>query len=192
MTLGELVEKLGGKLAQGSADQVIGGVNSTVLTGPGDLVFAQDSASATDALTSNAGAVVLRPGLVDEYPIDRAVIETPQPRLWFSKAATTLTPVPPPKNMMPRAVVGRNVSLGENISIGECAVVEDNAAIGDGTRIDAGAVVGAGVRIGSDCHVYPRAVIYPGTTLGDRVVVHAGAVLGADGFGYVRDSTTGA
>src|SRR5450432_3791812 len=59
MTLGELVERLGGKLAQGSADHVIGGVNSTVLAGSGDLVFAQDSASAPDALTSNAGAVVL-------------------------------------------------------------------------------------------------------------------------------------
>jgi UDP-3-O-[3-hydroxymyristoyl] glucosamine N-acyltransferase len=192
MTLGELVKRLGGKLAQGSADQVIGGVNSTVLAGPGDLVFAQDSASATDALTSNAGAVVLRPGLVDEYPSDKGVIETPQPRLWFSKAATTLKPVPPPKNMMPRAVVGQNVSLGENISIGECAVVEDNASLGARTRIDAGAVIGTGVRIGSDCHIYPRVVIYSGATLGDRVVVHAGAVLGADGFGYVRDSTSGA
>ena len=53
-------------------------------------------------------------------------------------------------------------------------------------------MIGAGVRIGTNCHIYPRAVIYPGTTLGDRVVVHAGVVLGADGFGYVRDSTNGA
>ena len=142
MTLGELVERLGGKLAHGSTDQVIGGVNSTVLAGPDDLVFAQDSASATDALTSNAGAVALRPGLVDEYPPDKVVVETPQPRLWFSKAATTLSPVPPPKNIMPTAVVGRNVELEENISIGECAVVEDTAAIGARTRIDAGAVIG--------------------------------------------------
>ena len=192
MTLGELVEKLGGKLAQGSAGQVIGGVNSTLLAGPGDLVFAQDSVSATDALTSNAGAVVLRPGLAGEYPPDKAVIETPQPRLWFSKAATTLKPVPPPKNLMQSAVVGQNVSLGEDVSVGDCAVVEDNASIGARTRIDAGAVIGTGVRIGDDCHIYPRAVIYPGTTLGNCVVVHAGAVLGADGFGYVRDSTNGA
>ena len=46
--------------------------------------------------------------------------------------------------------------------------------------------------IGEDCRIYPRAVLYPGTTLGNRVVVHAGAVLGADGFGYVRDANTGA
>jgi UDP-3-O-[3-hydroxymyristoyl] glucosamine N-acyltransferase len=134
----------------------------------------------------------MKAGWVDAYPPGKAIVETPQPRLWFSRAAAVLKPVPPPKNIMPSAVVGNKVVLGPNISIGNCAVVEDNVSIGEGTRIDAGAVIGEGVRIGSDCHVYPRAVLYAGITLGDRVVVHAGAVLGADGFGYVRDSITGA
>jgi UDP-3-O-[3-hydroxymyristoyl] glucosamine N-acyltransferase len=192
VTLGELIEKVGGNLVQGSADTPITGVNSTVHAGPEHAVFAQDAASATDALTSDAGVVVLRPGLVKAYPPEKAIVETPQPRLWFSRAAATLKPVPPPKNMMPRAFVGENISLGENISIGAYAVIEDGATIGNGSRIDAGAVIGSGVRIGAHCHIYPRAVIYPGTTLGDRVIVHAGVVLGSDGFGYVRDSTTGA
>ena len=52
-------------------------------------------------------------------------------------------------------------------------------------------MIGAGVSIGSHCRIYPRVVIYPGVTLGDRVVIHAGAVLGADGFGYVRDRASG-
>lgn len=192
MTLGELVEKLGGKLVQGNPELRVARVNSTLLAAANEAVFAQDATSATDALTSNAGVVVLRPGLVEAYPPEKAIVESPQPRLWFSRAARALRPVPPPKSMMPRAVVGRNVELGAGISIGDCAVVEDNVSIGRGTRIDAGAVIGEDVRIGKDCHIYPRAVIYSGTTLGDRVVVHAGAVLGSDGFGYVRDSTTGA
>ena len=50
---------------------------------------------------------------------------------------------------------------------------------------------GAGVKIGRACQIYPNVTIYPGTTLGDRVIVHAGAVLGSDGFGYVRDRKTG-
>jgi UDP-3-O-[3-hydroxymyristoyl] glucosamine N-acyltransferase len=53
-------------------------------------------------------------------------------------------------------------------------------------------VIGPTVRIGEQCHIYPRVTIYHGTTLGNRVIVHAGAVLGADGFGYVRDAATGA
>ena len=192
MTLGELVEKLGGRLVQESAGIAITGVNSTLQAAPGHLVFAQDAASATDALSSNAGAVVLRPGLLKAYPPEKAIVETPQPRLWFSRAAKELKPVPPAQGISPSAVVGANVTLGESVSIGACVVIEDNASIGAGSRIEAGAVVGAGVLIGADCHIYPRAVLYPGTTLGHRVIVHAGAVLGCDGFGYVRDSTTGA
>src|SRR5579862_8947546 len=111
MTLGELVAKLGGKLVQGSEDQVIGGVNSTLLAGPGELTFAQDAASATDALTSNAGAVVLRPGFAASFPESKAIIETSQPRLWFSRAAAVLKPVSPPRKIMPSAVVGQNVML---------------------------------------------------------------------------------
>jgi UDP-3-O-[3-hydroxymyristoyl] glucosamine N-acyltransferase len=56
--------------------------------------------------------------------------------------------------------------------------------------IGAGAVIGRGVVLGRRCRIYPRVVIYPGTELGDGVVVHAGAVLGSDGFGYVRDDAT--
>ncbi len=192
MRLGELVDLLGGKLVQGSADTPVAAVRSTVQAAADDLVFAQDEASATDALTSNAGAVVLRPGLVKAYSPGKAIVETPQPRLWFSGAARVLRPLPPPKGIMPTAVVAATAKLDENITIGPCAVIEENASIGAGTQIDAGAVIGEGVRMGDDCHIYPRVVIYPGTTLGERVVVHAGAVLGSDGFGYVRDSTTGA
>ena len=192
MTLGELVEKLGGKLAQGSPDREITGVNSTVLATPGELAFAQDAASATDALSSNAAVVVLPRGVVSGYPPEKGIVETAQPRLWFSRAAKALKPAFPPSHISPSAVVGASVTLGANITIGPCAVVEDGVQIGSGTRIDAGAVIGRDVRIGSDCHIYPRVVLYPGTTVGDRVVVHAGAVLGGDGFGYVRDSSTGA
>jgi UDP-3-O-[3-hydroxymyristoyl] glucosamine N-acyltransferase len=89
-------------------------------------------------------------------------------------------------------VLGVDVEVGEDVTIGPCAFVGDHAFIGAGTSIEAGAVVGEGVHIGEHCHIHPRATLYPGTTLGNRVVVHAGAVLGADGFGYVRDNATGA
>lgn len=192
MKLGELVDLLGGKLAQGSPDLAVTGVDSTTLASPGEIVFAQDAASATDALTSGASVVVLRPGVAGHYPDDKAIVETTQPRLWFSGAARVLRPVSAPMGVMPSAVVGENVALGENVSVGPCAVIEDGADIGEGARIDAGACIGSGVRIGAGCHIYPRVVVYPGTTLGKRVIVHAGAVLGSDGFGYVRDSATGA
>lgn len=192
MRLGELVDLLGGKLVQGSPDTPITGVNSTVQAGPAEVVFAQDGASATDALSSNAGAVVLRPGVVQAYPPGKAIVESPQPRLWFSGAARVLRPVRASTGITSTAVIAANASLGEGVCVGPCAVIEDDAVIGAGTYIDAGAVIGRGVRIGTGCHIYPRVVVYAGTTIGDRVVVHAGVVLGSDGFGYVRDATTGA
>jgi len=71
------------------------------------------------------------------------------------------------------------------------AVIGENAVIGDGSWIGAGAVIGAGVVVGKKCEIYPRVAIYAGTSLGDRVIVHAGAILGSDGFGYVRDGKSG-
>jgi UDP-3-O-[3-hydroxymyristoyl] glucosamine N-acyltransferase len=71
------------------------------------------------------------------------------------------------------------------------AVIGERAQIGDGTRLGEGCAIGAGVALGTNCEIYPNVTIYPGTTLGNRVIVHAGAVLGSDGFGYVRDRKTG-
>ncbi|HWG21993.1 MAG TPA: UDP-3-O-(3-hydroxymyristoyl)glucosamine N-acyltransferase [Terracidiphilus sp.] len=192
MKLSELIERLGGTLTQGSPDHRLQGVNSSALAGSGEIVFAEDAASATEALQSKAGVVVLRPGLVPSYPAKKCVVETPQPRLWFARAGKLLKASLPHTGVHPSAVIGARVKLGEDVTIGPCAVIEDNARIGARTRIEAGAVICGGVRIGEYCRIYPRAVLYSGTTLGNWVVVHAGAVLGADGFGYVRNSATGA
>jgi UDP-3-O-[3-hydroxymyristoyl] glucosamine N-acyltransferase len=192
MKLSELIERLGGALVQGSPDHRLRGVNSAAQAGSGDIVFAEDADTAAEALASKAGAVILRKGLAEPYPAGKCVIETPQPRLWFARAAKLMKPALPVGGVHPSAVIGAHVKLGEDVSVGPCAVIEDNARIGARTRIEAGAVIGRGVRIGDYCQIYPRAVLYPGTTLGNWVVVHAGAVLGADGFGYVRNAATGA
>jgi UDP-3-O-[3-hydroxymyristoyl] glucosamine N-acyltransferase len=191
MKLGELIEALGGRIAQGSLDFVIEGVNRSALATAPEVVFAEEKASAATALASKAGVVVLRAGLAEAYPQGKCVIETEQPRLWFARAAKLLALALPVAGVHPTAVVGENARFGENVTIGPCAVVGENAQIGAGSRIEAGAVIGQGVCIGEGCRIYPRAVLYPGTTLGNRVMVHAGAVLGADGFGYVRDAVAG-
>jgi UDP-3-O-[3-hydroxymyristoyl] glucosamine N-acyltransferase len=192
MTLGELVEVLGGNLVQGNPQWEVEGVSSSARACSFHLVFAEDAASAAKALARSSGIVVLQAGLVDSYPPDYCIVEADQPRLWFARAAQLLKPVLPTIGVHPTAVIGEGAELGENVTVGPCAVIGEYAQIGAGTRIEAGAIIGEGVRIGDNCRIYPRAVLYPGTKLGNRVIVHAGAVLGADGFGYVRDSATGA
>jgi UDP-3-O-[3-hydroxymyristoyl] glucosamine N-acyltransferase len=70
------------------------------------------------------------------------------------------------------------------------AHVEPSAIVGEGTVIYPGAYIGADVRIGRDCVIYPNAVIYDGCILGDRVTVHAAAVIGCDGFGFATHAGT--
>jgi UDP-3-O-[3-hydroxymyristoyl] glucosamine N-acyltransferase len=194
MTLAELIEQIGGTLAKGRPETPITGVNSRERVTTTELLFAEDPASAAEAHASPAAAIVLRPGLIQSYETnpDIAVIETDQPRLWFARAARLLKPELPCDRIHPTAVIGENAVIGGWVTVGAHAVVGKDALIGEWTRIEAGAVIGEGVRILDHCRIYPRVVVYPNTFIGNRVVVHAGAVLGADGFGYVRDRATGA
>jgi UDP-3-O-[3-hydroxymyristoyl] glucosamine N-acyltransferase len=193
MTLGELVKILGGKLVQGNPATLLAGVDASVTANGLDLVFAEDEASAAYALASGAAAVVLKAGCVANYAENpnMGVVESDQPRLWFARAARHLKRPVASAGVHSTAVIGALVELGEGITIGAGAVIGECASIGDGTRIEAGAVIGPYVHIGEHSHIYPRVTIYRGSSLGNRVVVHAGAVLGADGFGYVRDSASG-
>jgi UDP-3-O-[3-hydroxymyristoyl] glucosamine N-acyltransferase len=184
MKASELAERLGAQWL-GSGDPEITGVASIVGAAPASLVFAEDEASLAAALASPAAAVLAAQG-------DGRVIRTLQPRLAFAQAARLLRADPPAALIHPTSVIASDAVLGVDASVHAHAVIEAGASVGAGSIIGSGVVVGAGVRIGSRCRIYPRVVIYPGVTLGDRVVVHAGAVLGADGFGYVRDRVSGA
>jgi len=83
------------------------------------------------------------------------------------------------------ARLGRGVTLGSGVTIGPYAIIGDGAAIGDRAWVEAHVVVGAGVVVGADVHLFPAVTLYSGTMLGARVLVHSGARLGSDGFGYV-------
>jgi len=192
MKLGELIERLGGKLVHGSLQLELTNVGSYEQADPLSLIFVDSPSAVTKALESHAGAIVLRAASAAAYPEDKSVVEVEQPRLWFAKAAKLLNQGLSFAEVHPTAVVSKTAVLGENVRIEATAVIGEDVSIGDGSQIGAGTVLGTAVSIGKDCHIHPRVVLYGGTTLGDRVVVHAGAVLGADGFGYVRDPSTGA
>jgi UDP-3-O-[3-hydroxymyristoyl] glucosamine N-acyltransferase len=91
----------------------------------------------------------------------------------------------------PTASLDRTARVGENVKIEAHVSVDKNASVGNGTRLGAGSRIGANVRIGENCNLAPNVTIYPGVRLGNRVIVHAGAVLGSDGFGYARNPETG-
>ncbi len=176
----------------------ISGIASIPQATPHDLVFVEDEKHLRVALDSGAAAVIA--GTFAEQFVANAGAKTPskplliaaQPKLAFARAAKLLR-VPPGRQpgIDASAVIHASARLGKDAMVAGRAVIGENVEIGDRTWIGAGAAIGSNTIIGADCELYPNVTIYPGTRLGDRVIVHSGAVLGSDGFGYVRDRATG-
>jgi UDP-3-O-[3-hydroxymyristoyl] glucosamine N-acyltransferase len=158
---------------------------------PGDLVFVESEKHLSDALASQASAIIAGE-FATSGPVAKPLLIAANPRLAFATAASLLHAAAEyPPAIHPTAVIHASATISPSASVDACAVIESNAVIGDRTYISAGCYIGSGVVIGDDCEIYPRVVIYPGTKLGRCVIVHAGAVLGSDGFGYVRDEKQG-
>ncbi|MBO7192162.1 MAG: UDP-3-O-(3-hydroxymyristoyl)glucosamine N-acyltransferase [Bacteroidales bacterium] len=83
-----------------------------------------------------------------------------------------------------RSRVRWSAKLGKKVYVGDFAYIGQKAEIGDCTKVYENVYIGDEVKIGSFCIIYPGARIYPGTVIGDRVIIHANAVIGADGFGF--------
>ncbi len=185
-------------LAEFTASRLVGDgsievakVASIAQAQPGDLIFAQEQRDLAQALSSRASAVIAGE-FADSTSSSKPLLISRAPRLAFARAGALLHP---PKTYSPgvhaTAVIHPSAKIAGTAAVDAHAVIEAGAIIGERSHIGASCSIGEGVMIGDGCDLYPGVVVYPGTTLGRRVVVHAGAVLGSDGFGYVRDETYG-
>jgi UDP-3-O-[3-hydroxymyristoyl] glucosamine N-acyltransferase len=187
-SLKEVAEFVQGRVV-GDGGVSIRGISSISAASPGDLVFVEDEKILILAMNSPASAVIAGESAATKT-LAKPLLICSQPRLAFAKSARLFTwEEVQLAGMHSSAIVHSSARLGKDVFIAERVVVGENVVIGDGTRIGAGSVVGASVSLGRNCHLYPNVTIYPGVRLGDRVIVHAGTVLGSDGFGYVRDQS---
>jgi UDP-3-O-[3-hydroxymyristoyl] glucosamine N-acyltransferase len=76
--------------------------------------------------------------------------------------------------------------LGKNIAIGPFAIIEDNVILGDDTIVYGNSYIGHDTNIGTKCIIYPNVSIRERITLGNRVIIHCGTVIGSDGFGFAK------
>ena len=140
---------------------------------------------------SSAGAIVLRSEDADGCRLPAII--SPQPRLTWARVAALFDPEPlPDGNVHASAVIHPDARLAEGVTVGGNAVIDGGVVIGAGSVIGAGCVIGRGTKIGADCRLNPNVTLYHDVRLGDRVIVHAGAIVGADGFGFEFDGATGA
>lgn len=91
---------------------------------------------------------------------------------------------PKKKGIDPTASVASSAVVGKDVYVGPFAVIGEGAVVGDGTQIYPHTVIGDGVKVGSGCLFYPHVTIYQGCRIGNNVTIHAGTVIGADGFGF--------
>lgn len=185
MKLSALAAAIGAEAGPGSGDVEVSHVAEPAHAGPGALVMVRDARGLDRAEASAAAALLLPAGLSSaRLPFLRAA----DVRLALARALTLLHPAPAVSpGIHPTAVVAPGARLGSGVAVGPHCVIGAESTIGDGVVVHAGCVIGERVDIGERSLLFPRVTIYARCALGRRVILHSGVVIGADGFGFVRD-----
>jgi UDP-3-O-[3-hydroxymyristoyl] glucosamine N-acyltransferase len=184
-TTKELADFLGCAL-EGDGAVPISGIASHSSAKTEDLIYIDSTRHLQSAASSAARCAVIGAGL--SLP-GKILIRASDPKLAFARAAAWLIPPPTIASAIhPTAIIAASVRLGLGASVGPYAVIEDDVRIGAGSEIGAFCFLGRGSRLGEGCRLFPRVTIYSGVSLGNRVILHSGAVIGSDGFGYVSEN----
>jgi UDP-3-O-[3-hydroxymyristoyl] glucosamine N-acyltransferase len=183
----DLAERLGCRLegAPAAADVDIRRVASLEQAQPGDLTFLANPRYHSQLAGTRASAVILRSD--DTSPVPCAVLRSENPYLTFAQAVRLFQePEAPPRGIDPLSSIAADASVADDVSIGPFVTIGAGAQIGARTVIYPGVVIGARARVGADCIVHAHVSLRDGIILGDRVIVQNGAVVGSDGFGFVK------
>ncbi len=184
-TAAQLAELIQGEVA-GDGSVPLTGFAPAGAARPGDLTFAENEAYFARAEQSAASAVLVDGGYSSSQKV---LIRVPNARLGFAKALALFFPEPEfAPGLHPTAVVAGSAQIDPSAHIGPHCVIGDQAQIGARSVLEGGNHVGAHCQIGREVHLFPNVTLYARTQVGDRVRIHAGTVVGADGFGYVVDA----
>ncbi|HYB41717.1 MAG TPA: LpxD N-terminal domain-containing protein, partial [Candidatus Methylomirabilis sp.] len=177
VALAEIAGAVGGRLVGG--DTAITGVSSLEQAGPGDLAYVDGERFVEAARASAAAAFVLGRELPD---VPRPQVVVAEPRYAFARVVERFFARPRrPRGIAAEIVRGVDVQIGADASIGAFVTLGDRVRIGRGVTLYPGVFVGDDVVIGDDSILYPHVTVREGCLIGQRVVIHSGAVIGSDG-----------
>jgi UDP-3-O-[3-hydroxymyristoyl] glucosamine N-acyltransferase len=190
-----LATRLGVEIA--AADdraRTIEDVKSLSEAGPADLSFAESRKYAGQLSATQAGACVLAESLAESTPAHTVAMVSPTPYRSFIQAMQIFYPsalrslsAESSRGSRGGDLIHKSAVIDDSVTIEPGAIVGPEARIGAGTVISAGAVIGYRCIVGRDCSIGPNATLMH-TIVGDRVIIHAGARIGQDGFGYSMGS----
>lgn len=182
----DLVTLVGGDLLSGRPEVRITSFASLKEAQRGDLSFYSDPRYEALLKATKAFAVLV-PLDCTQFPVDVACIGVANPSRAFEMIVEKygVQPLPFCAGVHPSAVIAGTAKLDPTkVCVGAHAVIDEEAEIADGVEIAAGCYVGRGVRIGRDSKLFANSTVHIGCILGERVILHSGVVVGADGFGY--------
>ena len=186
--LGELVERFGGEL-DGDPGIEVTAIAPLDRAGATDISFLANARLRALAAHSNAAALILSPA--DEAAVAGnyrgARIVTANPHACFARVAHYLValaaPAPVP-GIHPSAVIHPGAEVAAGARIGPHVTIEEGALIKAGAIIDAGCYIGRGAVVGEGTHLFANVTFHARCIIGARGIVHSGAVIGGDGFGF--------
>jgi UDP-3-O-[3-hydroxymyristoyl] glucosamine N-acyltransferase len=184
-TASEVAQLVGGAVV-GDGSVSLSGFSPASSARAGDLTFAENDTFFERAEQSAAAAI-----LVDGNgkTSTKTLIQVPNARIGFAKALTLFFPEPEfPGAIHPTAVVDPSAQVDTSAFVGPHCVVGARAKIGARVVLHDLVSIGADVTIGSETRIFPQVTIYHGAQIGARVRIHAGSVIGSDGFGYILDA----
>lgn len=176
----EIAEFLGGELV-GDGSVMIESVSSLSAAVSGDIAFIEKGGAEFE---SSASCIIVPVDFTAEPP--QTLIRIRDPKLAFAIIAKKLKKQRRSYSNNGTAAIAataevKSEAIGNFVSIGEHSSLAEGSEVGDGTRI------GQNVKIGRATVIHPNCVIYDDVEIGNECVIHAGTVIGADGFGYVKD-----
>jgi UDP-3-O-[3-hydroxymyristoyl] glucosamine N-acyltransferase len=193
MNLGELAKHLGAELVAGegqtlesASQRTIEGVAGIETAGPTTLTFVANPKYAAQARTTLAAALIVEPNFP---PIQTPTLRTPNPYLAWSRAIELFHPAPHYEPGIHRtAVIAPTSRIGARAHIGAYVVIGDHCLIGDDAVLLPHAVLYDNVTVGHRFLAHAHAIVREGCQLGDDVILQNGAIIGADGFGFAKNS----
>ncbi len=139
--------------------------------------------------STESSIVLVNEDMVFDQPVNTTLIRVANAYECVAKLLQMYEAAKPKKKGIdPKASIAQSATIGKDVYVGAFACIGENAVVGDNTIIYPHAVVGDGVKIGDNCIIYPNVTIYEGCRIGNRVTVHAGSVIGADGFGFAPNA----
>ena len=190
-TVRSLADHVGGTIIGDGAETIITGISDLRSAQPDQISFLGNAKYEADARASRAAAILVSPKDSSKLMGTRIVVDSPS--LAFGKISALFAPAPvrDEPGIHPSAVVSPNAIIGEGVSIQANAVISAGVRLGARSVVGANCFVGQETSIGDDTKLYPLVTVRERSVIGARVIIHSGAVIGSDGFGYDFDPKTG-